>query len=513
MTFIVSELGDSGDGSLRWAIHESNARPGLDVIVFDTSLAGGTINLDNRLPDILDRTFIHGPINEQGKPQIKVDFNNHGRLTFRGNANRSEIKNLALENCQGECLSQGGLNIKSANVVVDPGADQLTGSQYIHNTSAFDFDTDTSQDLSLDPLTGKQVDAIGETTIGCTRVIWNDNPLAVLAARSGDWFKAKDPRGASEPRLQVMPRGLQKSGAMYGKDLAVAQNPAKWTARHGSVLVSNIGKVSFEGMNEKGLAAHCLSLPESDYGERDVSKQGLQMGLWVPYILDNAATVEEALSLLERIQIVPVVVDGFAMKVSLSIEDASGDSAVIEYLNGKPIVHHGREYTVTSNSVLETSLDLLKTYEFKDATRDLVIPGNANPLQRFVRGSFFQYYLSKMTPRSITEARAALMSVIRNVSNPIGAPGTKVGLNDETDWRVLSDLTNRIMLFDNPRNLNLIRTDLKRLDFSRGSGVRTLNPENPRLLGNVTALYKRTAAPVPGLITPAASSRPKNELG
>ncbi len=35
--------------------------------------------------------------------------------------------------------------------------------------------------------------------------------------------------------------------------------------------------------------------------------------------------------------------------VPMTVSDASGDSAVIAYLKGKPVIHHGRQYQVKTN--------------------------------------------------------------------------------------------------------------------------------------------------------------------
>jgi hypothetical protein len=75
--------------------------------------------------------------------------------------------------------------------------------------------------------------AIEAGATACTRVLWNDNSVAVLASRSMDWW------GSSQSRLHVMPRGLKKSGASFGKDKIVTENPARWTSKYGSVVVGN----------------------------------------------------------------------------------------------------------------------------------------------------------------------------------------------------------------------------------------------------------------------------------
>lgn len=47
-----------------------------------------------------------------------------------------------------------------------------------------------------------------------------------------------------------------------------------------------------------------------DFGPRDPVKPGLQAGLWPQYLLDRAATVKEALALLEPVQVVMVEAHG-----------------------------------------------------------------------------------------------------------------------------------------------------------------------------------------------------------
>jgi len=357
----------------------------------------------------------------------------------------------------------------------------------------------------------------------CTRVLWNNNTIAVISGRSADWFKADKPgdtdrSGASHPKLHVMPRGLSKTGDVHSGD--AIENPATWTSRYGSVIVVNKNAYVFDGMNEKGLAAHALALI-SDYGTRDLSRNGIHSSLLVTYILDNAATVEEALALIPKIQPVAVIVDGFGMPLSLTIEDRFGNSAVVEWPKENPpydptyvpervvggaYIYKGKNVRVMGNEDLAGSHLEQQTkwpYNVDTATRKTYIPGNAWRSYRWARASFYSDFLSTMKPRTVLETRAALMSVIRNVSNPIGASGDDsgpTGRGDETDWRTLSDLTNLEYIFDNPRTLTTITTDLKKLDFRLAAGMRVLDPGNPDLHGNVNRLYGPINTPVPGVV-------------
>ena len=68
-------------------------------------------------------------------------------------------------------------------------------------------------------------------------------------------------------------------------------------------MTSVYGLGAADGFNESGFAGHLLYLNAADFGSRDPRKPGLHAGLWLQYLLDNAATVNEALALEDTIQL------------------------------------------------------------------------------------------------------------------------------------------------------------------------------------------------------------------
>ena len=71
------------------------------------------------------------------------------------------------------------------------------------------------------------------------------------------------------------------------------------------------------------------------------------------YFLDNYATVEEAVAAMQDPPFTVVskpVENGMAALIHMAISDATGDSAIFEYLDGKLVIHHGRQYVVMTNS-------------------------------------------------------------------------------------------------------------------------------------------------------------------
>lgn len=53
---------------------------------------------------------------------------------------------------------------------------------------------------------------------------------------------------------------------------------------------------------------------------------------------------------MAQIQLVMITVQGFASTVHVAIADARGDSAILEYLNGELVIHHGRQYQIMTNN-------------------------------------------------------------------------------------------------------------------------------------------------------------------
>lgn len=318
----------------------------------------------------------------------------------------------------------------------------------------------------------------------CTRILWNDNKLAVVVGRTMDWPES------TEPVLTVFPRGMERDGGLVGPESVVAQNPARWTSRYGSLVTTVYGIGTADGVNEKGLAIHMLYLTATDYGPRDITKPGVHAGLWGQYFLDNAATVAEAVELMKDIQPIMVTARGVKSTVHLAIEDSSGDSAIVEYIGGKPVVHHGREYRLLTNDpAYDEQLKNLARYDFTNSTRQTPLPGNVDPVQRFIRAAYFLQKLPK--PKTEREAMAGILAIARNASVPFGAPNNAPGTLYNTEYRTAIDLTNLRYFFELTTAPNLIWVELSGLDFNPGTPVMLLDPDNIYLTGDVTDKFHK----------------------
>jgi penicillin V acylase-like amidase (Ntn superfamily) len=321
----------------------------------------------------------------------------------------------------------------------------------------------------------------------CSRILWNDNGYAVMVGRTMDWPES------TQPILTVFPRGMERDGGKAGPETVVTENPARWTSKYGSVVTTVYGVGTADGMNEKGLAVHMLYLRATDFGARDTAKKGVQAGLWGQYMLDNAATVEEALKLFDGIQPVMILANGHKATLHLAMEDATGDSAIVEYIDGKPVVHHGREFRVMTNDpTYDEQLALLKKQDFSKPSSSVDVPGNVNAIDRFQRAT---YYLNNLTkPANEREAAAGILAVARNVSVPFGAPYKGFGLYN-TEYRTAADLTNKTYYFELTTSPSVIWTNLSAMNLEAGQPVRVLDPDNIELSGNVMGSFRAAPAP------------------
>ncbi len=322
-----------------------------------------------------------------------------------------------------------------------------------------------------------------QDTQACSRVLYvSKNAGHVLTGRTTDWFEDV------ESNLWVFPRGMKRDGA-------AGKNSARWVSKYGSVITAGFDVATADGLNEKGLMANMLYLNEADFGKRDETRPGLSSSLYTQYLLDNFATVAEAVEAMkgDRIQVVPLAFPGSTPKPGLihfSISDATGDSAIFEYLKGKLVIHHGKQYRVMTNSPPYDQQIAINAY-WESVGGDEMLPGTHRPADRYVRAS---YYLKQLPdPKTDREATANIMSVMRNISVPFGIADPCAPNVSATLWRTTADHINKIYYFESTSSLNVIWVQLKNLDFKAGAAVKKLTLVGSYdLVGDVSNSFVKT---------------------
>ncbi|WP_406641129.1 linear amide C-N hydrolase [Pectobacterium brasiliense] len=322
-------------------------------------------------------------------------------------------------------------------------------------------------------------------SLACTRFVYKDvqNPDYPITARSMDW--AED----TETNLWIFPRELKRSGAAGPHSL-------EWTSKYGSVIASafdsnpNMASTT-DGVNEKGLAANVLWLAESEYPKAapTAKKPGLSIAVWAQYVLDNFATVDEAVKALQEEKFTLVTKDlphqHRKATLHLSLSDSSGDSAIIEYIDGKQVIHHNKDYQVMTNSPTFDQQLTLNAY-WDQIGGNVMLPGTNRAADRFVRASFYVKHVApnKLIPGVAEKSKiekdkadlATAFSIIRNASVPYGYSLPDMPNISSTRWRTVIDHKSLQYFFESAVSPNIFWVDLKKINFApRGNNASKLD--------------------------------------
>lgn len=329
----------------------------------------------------------------------------------------------------------------------------------------------------------------GGPTQACTRVVYLGEDGTVITGRSMDW--AED----LATNLWVFPRGMKRDGA-------AGPGSPKWTAKYGSLIASGYDVGTADGMNDQGLVANVLYLAESDYGQPD-GKPPLSISLWAQYVLDNFASVAEAVAALrkEPFQVIaPTLPNGQGAQLHLSLSDTTGDSAIFEYLGGKLVIHHGKQYQVMTNSPSFDQQLALASY-WKAIGGLTFLPGTNRAADRFARASFLIDAIPKTTdPNYIkgvpgasyrNQAAASVLGVVRSVGVPLGITTPGQPNISSSIWRTVYDHQARILLYDSATSPNAFWVPLADLDFEEGAPVKKLTLAGGRVYaGNAASRFE-----------------------
>jgi penicillin V acylase-like amidase (Ntn superfamily) len=313
----------------------------------------------------------------------------------------------------------------------------------------------------------------------CTRVLYSGDDGMVITGRSMDWHKD------NSPSIWAFPRGLARDGA-------TGPGTLRWTSKYGSLVVSMYNIVSVDGINEKGLVANTLYLAESNYG-RPEGKPTLSIAAWSQYVLDNYASVKEAVNALRKEPfriIAPILPDGEPAQGHLSISDPSGDSAIFEYVNGKLVIHHGKQYMVMTNSPTYDQQLALNSY-WEEIGGSVFLPGTARAADRFARASYLLNAIPKSKDANVIsavpkqsfafQAMASVLGVMRSVSVPLGVTDPKLPNIASTLWRTTYDQKDRILIFDSATAPSAFWVEVDKINLNVGQPVRRLNASGGRI--------------------------------
>jgi penicillin V acylase-like amidase (Ntn superfamily) len=199
---------------------------------------------------------------------------------------------------------------------------------------------------------------------GCSSFTLIENGYAVFAANYDN--------DIHPGMLYINKRGLLKTGWTAG----TTGETARWISNYASVTVNQATyQFPWAGMNEKGLSLSTMALRETVTPAPD-ERPPLEYGpLWMQYILDTCATIEDVIASDAKVRLVSTV-DHYL------VADRTGKSAVIEFLDGEMVVHTGDDLQVSAltNTPYEDSLG---TWLLHRGTGNPNCSGSGDSLERF----------------------------------------------------------------------------------------------------------------------------------
>lgn len=314
----------------------------------------------------------------------------------------------------------------------------------------------------------------------CSRVLYETGNQTYITGRTMDWADA-----SAKTAIWAFPRGMNRDGG-------VGSNPIKWTSRYGSIVTSFYDVGTADGMNERGLVANLLYLNEANFG--DAAKSGkatLSAGAWAQYFLDNFATVRDAVVAMANPAfaiIAPPLPNGKAAGLHLSLSDATGDSAILEYIDGKLVIHHGSQFKVMTNSPTFDQQLALNAY-WEQLGGNSFLPGTISAADRFVRVTYNLKASPKYKDSSL--ALASVFSQMRAVSVPLGMADPNRPNIAMTLWRTVADQEAKVYYFESVVFPGVSWIDMNKVDLSEGASPKVIpiEPGNA-IAGEVSGEFK-----------------------
>jgi len=259
-------------------------------------------------------------------------------------------------------------------------------------------------------------------------------------------------------------RGVLKTGLTNpDRNLASLQ----WTSQYGSMTFNWWGReFPYTGINEGGLVVSSLGLRQTEYPPPD-SQPAILAAQWVQYCLDNCRTVKEVIKDISRISMVPPF--GTLGKLHYIICDKTGDSAVIEYLNGKLVCYTQKSLPVKvlTNTDYAKSIDCLKTGE-------IPVPDHISSIDRFIRtAKFIQDQKFKGESFNIDLAFETL--ALSHMGEITEVDGETIRSYIVTEWSIVYDIENLKVYYKTFFNHKIRHFNLSSFDFSCKTAVKALD--------------------------------------
>ena len=276
------------------------------------------------------------------------------------------------------------------------------------------------------------------------------NKTDVIFGKNYDWM-------IGDGMIFLNKRGVSKMSSEE-------DNPAKWISKHGSVTFNQYGWESPSGgMNEEGLVIELMWLDDTQYPAAD-ERPAIDVLEWIQFNLDTAATAEDVVRNSEKVRISSPV------KLHYLVNDRNGNTATIEFLDGKLVAHFGDKlpYATLANDTYSRSIEHAK--KARASTSE-------SSLDRFSRAAA----RSREFETKQKSEKDAIDYAFETLAN--------VAQKNSTQWSIVYDQRRGRIYWRTKKRDELKSVDTTGLDYSCGTSVKILDIDIKES-GDVTKRFK-----------------------
>jgi choloylglycine hydrolase len=296
-------------------------------------------------------------------------------------------------------------------------------------------------------------------------------------------------------RVMIVPRGEAFSSRMPDGAPGLT-----WTTRYGYGGADALNRpIVLDGVNEAGLTVGALyhpgfaSYPAFDPETRAASLDPVDVTNYILGMFGSVAELREGFGALRVVDVVEPSL-GFAAPLHFMVLDPSGESVVIEFLDGAVRLTDAPLGVLTNAPTYDWHLTNLRNFvnlspvglpgravgemDFRPlgaGSGMIGLPGDFTPPSRFVRAVAFTA-TARPTPDP-DEAVYEALRILDNFSVPLGAAEgsdlseEEAGLRSTTLWTTAVDTRNLRLYYRTQHNRRVRMLDLAKIDFGALDGI------------------------------------------
>ncbi|GGK37957.1 MULTISPECIES: linear amide C-N hydrolase [Aliivibrio] len=300
-----------------------------------------------------------------------------------------------------------------------------------------------------------------------------------------------------EVNWKIFPRDYTFQG--YTPD---GSNGKQWKSKYGFVAATPFEvEQAVEGLNEHGLQVgvfYFQPYEQAIYQKYIPSKAKNSIGGWqLPtYIISQAKNVDEVRWLLSKVNVVDAIPYPYykdwnvSPKIHLAVNDAQGNSVVIEYLNGELHIFDNPLGAITNKPRFDwhqqnlkqfTNLPIDQPVPFQNKSKEVMrtgldidrlesISGEITSESRFIRAAMYSQTAEPFD--TALEGVHAAFNILNNFDIPKGFKRYRHSDGKEysmySQWTTVSDLRNKKMYIRSFYSPSVKLIDLNEINFKDG---------------------------------------------